>query len=47
MYIREPALVFCYLVVMDAISEHAIKEVLWDMLYAADLIVADKEKTEI
>ena len=36
-----------FIIVMDAISEHVRREVPWDMLYADDLIVADKEEAGI
>ena len=34
-----------FIIVMDAVSENIKREVPWDMLYAYDLIVADKTTT--
>jgi len=36
-----------FILVMDAILEHKRREVPWDMLYAYDLIVADKKEAGI
>ena len=36
-----------FIIMMNAISKHVRREVPWNMLYADDLIVADKEEAGI